>query len=88
MEFFTSGADGVSISFIRENGTLVFRAVGLPKEPTGVEQVIAKDYNLEKFRYSLYDLLYNWPSSASDRRAAAEVIYDSFPEVIKTLSMQ
>lgn len=85
----TMGADGVSVNFLREEGTLVFRAIGLPQKKTSTKQVISQNYSLQQFRTLLRDLIAGWNSHTQETRVAyANQMYAALPSLIKSLSMQ
>ena len=85
----TMGADGVSVNFLREEGTLVFRVIGLPQKNTSTKQVISQNYSLQQFRTLLRDLIAGWNSHTQETRVAyANQMYDALPSLIKSLSMQ
>lgn len=85
----TIGADGVSVSFLREEGTLVFRVIGLPQKKTSTKQVISQNYSLQQFRTLLRDLIAGWKSHTQETRVAyANQMYAALPSLIKSLSMQ
>lgn len=85
----TMGSDGVSVNFLREEGTLVFRAIGLPQKKTSTKQVISQNYSLQQFRTLLRDLIAGWNSHTQETRVAyANEMYAALPSLIKSLSMQ
>lgn len=85
----TMGADGVSVNFLREEGTLVFRVIGLPQKKTSTKQVISQNYSLQQFRTLLRDLIAGWNSHTQETRVAyANQMYAALPSLIKSLSMQ
>lgn len=85
----TMGSDGVSVNFLREDGTLVFRAIGLPQKKTSTKQVISQNYSLQQFRTLLRDLIAGWNSHTQETRVAyANEMYAALPSLIKSLSMQ
>lgn len=83
------GADGTTINFLYENGTLVFRAIGLPEKKKSERQVINSNYDVSRIKKEFQDAASMWSSwNDNDRKAFFGNVATLLPNELPTLSVQ
>ncbi len=83
------GADGTTINFLNENGSLVFRAIGLPNKKKSVRQVINSQNDLSRLKAEFESAGSSWNSwTASDRLQFFNDVAALIPNEMPALSIQ
>lgn len=83
------GEDGVSVNLLHQDGTLIFKPIGLPEKATNIKQVINKSVNLQEFRKNLLDVLSNWNSwTNEDKNQGLTDLQNSIPSTLNMLSIE
>lgn len=83
------GEDGVSVNLLHQDGTLIFKPIGLPEKATNIKQVINKSVSLQEFRKNLMDVLLNWNSwTNEDKSQGLTDLQNSIPSTLNMLSIE
>lgn len=87
--FAVVGADGTTINFLTEQGTLVFRAIGLPYKKKTIRQVINSQNDMSRLKAEFETAASMWNSwTDDDRRQFFNDVADLIPNEIPALSIQ